>query len=138
MKKRISVYIDEGIWELAKVEARRLSVEVNSDISASEVVEDAIKAFIGKEPRKELKIKTVVSDSVPGGEAHFIDDSGKKVGEIKNLDTGKSEAQILAEGQAKLDATRKNQNIKMDKIVKTKAKIESLTGHSGPRPKGGK
>ena len=47
MKKRISVYIDEGIRDLAKIEERRLSVEANDDISASEVVEAAIKAVIG-------------------------------------------------------------------------------------------
>ena len=44
MKKRISIYIDEGIWELVKVEARKRSVALNSDISASVLVEDSIRA----------------------------------------------------------------------------------------------
>ena len=141
MKKRISVYIDEGFCETAKIEARRLSVEVNADISASEVVEDAIKAFCGVEkvpPVKKDEFKTDVSDAVPEGEVHVIDDSGNKVAEIKNLD--KTEAQILAEGQAKLDATRKDRDIKKEQVARSKEKlakgpVTGLMGHSGPLSK---
>ena len=63
MKKRISIYIDEGIWEIAKSHARDLSVEVKAGISGSEVVEDAIKAFCGVEkvpPVKKDEFKTDV------------------------------------------------------------------------------
>ena len=57
---------------------------------------------------------------------------------VKNL-TGdlKTDAEILAEGQAKLDAEREKRNVKQEKIAKVVAKVESLTGQSGPRPKKG-
>ena len=125
MKKRISVYIDEGIWELAKSEARRLSVEVSADISASEVVEDAIKAFIGKEPKKPKRefITKPLDVEIPL-------EKKEKIGV-------KTEAQVIAEGQAKLDAIRKDRDIKKDKIEGRKMgeRVESLTGFSGPLTK---
>lgn len=121
MKKRISIYIEEGIWDLAKVEARRISVEVNLDISASEVVEDSIKEFCGVKdvpPVKKDKFKTVVSEIVEAVESFE-----------KTYD--RTEAQIIAEGQAKLDAARKGRgSVKAEKIAKVKS-----AGYFNPQPK---
>ena len=42
MKKRVSIYIDEGVWEVAKDAARERSVIEKRQVSASQVVENCI------------------------------------------------------------------------------------------------
>lgn len=52
MKKRITIYIDEGVWGLAQQRAYQVSAEKKMGVSASKVVEDAISAFVKKVPRE--------------------------------------------------------------------------------------
>jgi hypothetical protein len=110
MKKRISVYIDEGVWELAKTEARRISVEINSDISGSEVVEDAIKAF--------CKVPVIKGKAVQAKT------------DIPSLEE-KAPTKDRAVGQADLDSKREKRDIKKEKIEKVREQVTSLTGFVG-------
>ena len=58
----------------------------------------------------------------------LVDDIPKR--EV-GVESKKTEAQIIAEGQANLDAIRADRDIKTDKIQKVKEKVESVTGFSG-------
>ena len=131
MKKRVSIYIDEGVWEVAKDAARERSVIEKRSVSASQVIENCIlgmtenpveKRFreIGEDVREHMKNSNARKALF---ETSHKDPEGTPVSEIENtavnyqkvVNDSYNEQVILAEAQKKLEAKK----VELGKSIKT-------------------
>ncbi|MHC4070326.1 MAG: hypothetical protein ACYSR8_12270 [Planctomycetota bacterium] len=106
MKKKVSIYIDGGVWENLREHAwaRKVSASVylegllSGEIPFKEHIEDLENlVFFGKK-----------YSMLAGGVKDMVEVVNKKKSEI----IGKTDAEIAAEEQKKLDAIRKRKGIK--------------------------
>jgi hypothetical protein len=107
MKKRVTIYIDECVWDDVKESAWK------SRVSASQYLEDLVTGanFV---PNPVLE----VSDSVPV-------ELDIQTGEMRNMSV-----EDLAERQKELDAEKAKRNIKEEKIKRVRE-----SGFFNPQPK---
>ena len=108
MKKRVSVYIDEELWDWTKEKAWEMR------ISASALFEKLVRGEVAFGEHIKFKdAEQLISDGIDEMEVKIKKDVANSIG--AEID----EVEILAKGQAELEAIRKEQGIK------------SATGFSG-------
>ena len=123
MKKRVSVYIDEELWEWTKEAAWSMR------ISASALFEKLVRGEVAfGEHIKWKDAEQLISDGIDEMEVKIKKDVAKSIG--AEID----EAKILADGQAELETIRKEHK-KKEAIEQNRADIESIMGSSGPLTK---
>jgi hypothetical protein len=122
MKIRATIYINKVVWEEVKEMAwgRRESASAFLE----KLIKSGLKNFTSApKAEKSEGFKTEIEKPIP--EATPVENPPPV-----------SNAKFQAEGQAKLDASRKERGtVKMEKIAKVRQKVESLTGFSGPLTK---
>ena len=77
-KKRVTIYIDGDLWESVKSEARKRSVSVGRDISASVFIEDSIRAFLTILPTSNRVAKEKVAEPSSDNGGKFFNPRPKK------------------------------------------------------------
>jgi len=102
MKKRISIYIDEGVWDKLK--------------EAAWVARKSASAYLGDVINGVVDVPELIADDV-----HEVRDKLSKAEDMLRK----------VQGQAELDAARAAKEIKSDTIERSRERIQSLTGHVG-------
>ena len=125
MKKRVSINLEESVWKMAQQAAYQKSAETKTGISASQFVEDVIKAAI--ENNKRIELSPIVPVIVDPETAKTASEMIKEPSTIRKKKIESSKGKDLSPKISKSDEEMLKE--KMELIARKKP--ESLTGWVG-------